>query len=76
MKSEITQLVQESKVAESMRAKLLSELEPIKREIEDTIDKSSKLYALTTAYWNSPTDVNKDVLLTFVASEVEAIKNV
>ena len=76
LKSEIQDLIRKSDIAESVRENLMKEIQPLKKQIDETIDKDSELYGLTKLYWDDQSDDNKNSLLTFIAERVEEIRNV
>lgn len=76
LKADIQNLIRESDISDSVRTKLMTEIQPLKQQIDETIDKDSELYKLTKAYWDNQSDDNKNTLLTFIAERVEAIRNV
>ena len=76
LKSEIQDLIRKSDIAESVRENLMKEIQPLKKQIDETIDKDSELYRLTKLYWDDQLEDNKNTLLTFIAERVEEIRNV
>ena len=76
LKSEIQDLIRKSDIAESVRENLMKEIQPLKKQIDETIDKESELYRLTKLYWDDQSEGNKNTLLTFIAERVEEIRNV